>query len=478
MLTSLSFLEPGQPWPPPSEIERLKLYEKNRQLFEGKHNRRFAYLMSFLKNNQKNVLDIILNWYKRLSLLWADLLVGEVPKFTAGDIESKEQKALSLYTGSNFLNTIYEGIIDISSLGNGIFKIRYDNKVIIEGQNPSVWFPVTQVNNIKEIQYHVLAWSYKVLEGKKEQSYLQVEIHEKGGIATKKYELTDAESDCKIGTLIEKDFTDTGIDDFLIVSVSNLTTTNRITGIDDYSDLSPLIEEMENRITRLSQIFNKHSDPNMYGPAEAMDTDPNTDEVSYQGGGGYFPVERGEQPPGYVTWDGNVDGCFRELEFLMDQLYALSETCPAAFGQSKTGQAESGTSLRLRMFAPLAKVNRFKMRLDPAIKEILSIASELDRINGGGIEIPEEKISILWQDGLPSDAKEMAEIMNIRTGGKPTISQETAIKQQDNLSDADLQKELERIQTDDIQSNPLSSSVFSMGAQEQNVTSNNQQEQK
>lgn len=476
MLTSLSFLEEGQPWPPPSELERLKLYEKNRQLFEGKHNRRFRYLMSFLKNNQKNVLDIILNWYKRLSLLWADLLVGEAPKFTVGDIESKEQKALSLYTGSNFLNTIYEGIIDISSLGNGVFKIRYDNKVIIEGQNPSIWFPVTQVNNIKEIQYHVLAWSYKVLEGKKEQSYLQVEIHERGGIATKKYELTDTETDCKIGALIEEDFINTGIDDFLIVSVSNLTTTNRITGIDDYSDLSPLIEEMENRITRLSQIFNKHSDPNMYGPADAMDTDPNTNETSFKGGGDYFPVEAGSSPPGYVTWDGNVDGCFRELEFLMDQLYALSETCPAAFGQSKTGQAESGTSLRLRMFAPLAKVNRFKMRLDPAVKEILSIASELDRINGGGIEIPEEKISILWQDGLPSDAKEMAEIMNIRTGGKPTISQETAIKQQDNLSDADLQKELERIQMDDIQNNPLSSSVFSMGAQEQDVADNNQPE--
>lgn len=478
MLNSLDFLSPGQPWPPPSEMERLKLYEKNRQLFEGKHNRRFMYLMSFLKKNQKNILDIILNWHKRLSTLWADLLFGEPPKFVTGDIDSDEQKALAGYTGSNFLITAYESMLDRSCYGDALLKARYNNKAILEGQNPSVWFPVVMPDNIKEIQYHVLAWSYKRMENNKEQWYLKAEIHNKGSIATKIYKLDSPDNDCKIGELIEQDFTNTGIDDFLVIQISNLTTTARETGIDDYSDLNPIIEEMENRITRLGQIFNKHSSPSMYGSADATDIDPVTNEVAYKSDKDYFPLEKGEQPPGYVTWDGNVDGCFKELDFLKSELYALSETCPAAFGESKTGYAESGTSLRLRMQAPIAKTNRGKMYIDPALKKAISLMSKLDSIHGGGIFIPEEEITIHWQDGLPSDDKEMAEIMNIRLGGKPTISQETAIRKMENMGDADIQKELERIQADEIQGNPLSSSVFSMGAQEQNVTGNNQQEQK
>ena len=58
------------------------------------------------------------------------------------------------------------------------------------------------------------------------------------------------------------------------------------------------------------------------------------------------------------------------------------------------------------------------------------------------VDLSKEKINIFWNDGLPNDPKEEADIYNIRTGGKPTISQYSAIKRLDNLTDEDTQAEV------------------------------------
>ena len=37
ILTDLSFLERGKPWPPPSELKRLRTYSDHKKLFEDEH---------------------------------------------------------------------------------------------------------------------------------------------------------------------------------------------------------------------------------------------------------------------------------------------------------------------------------------------------------------------------------------------------------------------------------------------------------
>ena len=117
----------------------------------------------------------------------------------------------------------------------------------------------------------------------------------------------------------------------------------------------------EIRVAQISRILDKHADPNLYGPDSALEHDAQTGEWKFRGGGKFYPVGPGEQPPGYVTWDGQLDAAFREIELLMEQLYILSETSAAAFGQLKSGLAESGSALRRLMMAPLAKVNRLSL---------------------------------------------------------------------------------------------------------------------
>ncbi|TCS80369.1 phage portal protein [Tepidibacillus fermentans] len=445
MITDLNFISVGQDWPPKSEIERLTLYDNNRKLFEGHHEQVYAQWIKLLRSDQAATMEIILNWHKRLSTLWADLLLGESPRISAGDRNSPEQQNLERIIKENdLINAAYEVALDVSRYGTGLFKVRYDGRAIIEAQTPLVWFPIVQPDNVKEIVAHVLAYVVEettpTLLGEKKQQYLIAEIHEKGKITTRRYALKDG----VIAGVLEEDEVSTGVDDILIVPVNNILTSDRVTGMDDYSDLDSIIQELEIRVAQISRILDKHADPNMHGPDTALEKDPQTGQWVFRGGGKYFPVGPDEKPPGYVTWDGQLEAAFRQVELLMEQLYILSETSAAAFGQLKSGLAESGSALRRLMMAPLAKVNRIRMRFDPAIKKVLKLASELEVAQGMTGAIKLENINITWNDGLPQDEKEQAEIysMLVQNG---LVSRETALRHLFQFEMDTLREELMRI---------------------------------
>ncbi len=440
MLTSLSFLQQGKPWPPPAELERLETYRKNRLLFEGKHEMVFRDWIRLLRDDQKATLEIVLNWHRRLSTLWADLLLGEPPKITAGERGTPEQQTVDRLINDNQLfNAAYEVALDTSRYATGLFKVRYDGKGIIEAQQPAVWFPVVAPDNIKHVQGHVLAWTYEI----DDTEYLKAEIHERGKIATVEHILANG----TIAGEISREEVATGIDDFLVVPVNNLLTTDRVTGLDDYSDLDSIIQEIETRIAQISRILDKHSDPNMYGPDTTLEHDPTTGQWGYRSGGKYFPVGQGEQPPGYVTWDGQLEAAFRQIDLLMEQLYILSETSAAAFGQLKSGLAESGTALRRLMMAPLAKTNRIRLRFDPALRKVLLLAAELEASQGMSGAVKLEEVHIDWQDGLPDDDMEVTQIEVMRYNAGLT-SRESALRRVDGLEGNALQEEVERIRNE------------------------------
>lgn len=445
MLTSLDFLSPGQVWPPKSEEDRLNMYAQNKLLFKGKHEKIFKEWIKLLREDQKAVLLLILNWNKRLSLLWADLLLGEPPYISAGD--SVGQSIVDRYIERGFFNTCYEVAIDISRFGHGVFKARYNgSEAIIEGQPPEYWFPVFSFDNAKEIVAHVFAWAYKstekvVLGGLRTKEYLKCEIHEPGKITTRTYEISNG----KIRRQTEKDsVVDTGIKEMPIVVISGVSTTDNLLGFDDYSDLDSIIQELEIRIAQVSKILDKHADPNMYGPDTALEEDPKTGEVMYKGGGKYFPVAEGEQPPGYVTWNGQLEAAFKQIEVLMEQLYFLSETSPAAFGQLKSGLAESGSALRRLMLAPLSKVNRIRLKFDPGLRKILCLASELEVANGTANSTKLDEINVEWYDGLPQDDTELVTNESIAYSSGFT-SLESSLKRVYGLRGKALQEELEKI---------------------------------
>ena len=168
--------------------------------------------------------------------------------------------------------TAYEVAIDTSRYGDGLFKIRLEKgQPIIEGQSPSTWFPVVEPGNIRKPIAHVLAWTYTQAET----TFLEAEIHTQGQIEHRLYQMADSSD----GLILKQQLTwdaatqgvpeveQTKVDEFLIVPVAGLRTTDRYYGLDDYGDIISLVHELEIRAAQISRILDKHADPRMCGPA-------------------------------------------------------------------------------------------------------------------------------------------------------------------------------------------------------------------
>ena len=110
-----------------------------------------------------------------------------------------------------------------------------------------------------------------------------------------------------------------------------------------------VVPEKVEVLTRIGRVLDSHSEPSLEVPEDAITKNPQTGESSFDTSLKIFPIGEGQRLPQYIEWEGHMEASFKELEFLMNQFYTVSETCPQAFGQSISGMAESGTSLRLRI---------------------------------------------------------------------------------------------------------------------------------
>lgn len=138
----------------------------------------------------------------------------------------------------------------------------------------------------------------------------------------------------------------------------------------------------------------------------------------------------------------------------------MSETSPAAFGQLKQGLAESGSALKRLMQAPLAKASRIRMRFDPALREVLKLASRLEVVANMQDAVELEDVSIAWRDGLPDDEMEQTQIMATQVSSG-IRSRESAVQILQDLEGDALQDELVRIESE--QEPPITRPPFSVG---------------
>ena len=408
MYTDYSFLEPGAAWPPKNVLERarLKRYADNDALFDGRHELVFREVWQRLFRRDplmKMSVEMCLPWPKRLSTLWADLLIGETPGVSDAKDDGLTQYLSDLVKRLSLWRSAYQAAIDTSRFGDAVFKVRRDDagRTKVAVIHPSCWFPVVSETDCTEIIAHVLAWPTG--DPEKGTGRLQVEIHEAGRVEYRVYDHNGGvlNPTAGIGKLLEQSEERTEIDAPLVVHIANTATSGRLYGHDDYSDLTAILQELEVRFAQNARILDKHADPKMFGPDYTRKDEETGQTVADIGD--YVPLDEGETPPGYIAWNAQLDSSFKQIDELIQQFYILSETSPAVFGDVKSGLAESGSALKRLLMAPLAKVNRIRLGFDDGLREVIRLAALLD--SGKAVEPV-----ISWKDGLPDDEAETVQI--------------------------------------------------------------------
>ena len=453
ILTDLSFLEKGKPFPPAAEFDRLERYKNNRLLFEDEHAEVYKEQFKRIERVIGNFNDIVsygvvFNYQKLMSLKIADFVFGTPPDITVSD-DKKQAVIEKIIFDTDFFNKLYMSVIDISRYGDSILQVsEKNNKARLDVTSPQYWFPVVNNDNIKEFMYHVFAWKY-IIDSEKKKYGLAVQIHkpdEPDFCEIQRYEYNGGNIGSKIvdteKNQLEKTF---GV--CPIFTISNTPTSDSCFGIDDYSSVDSIISELIIRVSQVCKVLDKFSSPSMSGPQSAMQFNQQSGRWELRMGDFFARTSSDDPEPKMITWDANMEANFKVIELLTNQLYTISEMGSAVFGDlsHSTGTVASGTALRRLMISPLAKARRISRQYDTTIKNIISLCA---KIYGENIEPTE--ISIKWHDGLPSDPKEEAEIMNIRTGSKATLSRYTAIRRMDNLSDSDTDAEMKLIEADEI----------------------------
>lgn len=477
-------MPPFEKWPPKDLKDRIENYTKCRQLFMGQHAEVYSRVQawidsqSFSKSGKaKEIVYIVCNFAGLLSKLCADMLFGKSPRFTVGDHDSVEQKALDAIIADNYLHVRnYEMALASSYRGDSVYKIRFgkfadwaeQERPIIEPVNPSIFVPNVNPDNVQEMRGAILGWTREL----RDRDYLRLEIHEPGIIRNELWRLDGGylKEQVKLNTFDDykdlPEYQETKYPGLLVEHVPNWRLDDMFYGISDYHDIESLIDEMNNRISRISRVLDKHENPKLILPPGIM----KYDEVNQR-----YYVEKEDLEavevdpdgptgdlPKYLVWDAQLEAAFKQIEQLLQILFLISETSPDAFGMGKQGVAESGRALKFRLLRTIGKINRKQLYFHESLKNILYAAQVLDVEWGrGGYEpgIPD----IQWPDPLPKDPVEAATTETARVSAGLT-SRESAIKRLDGLEGEQLKEELDRINEERKMESPEAPRVKLPGA--------------
>lgn len=480
-MTPVRYFAEGEMYPPASHRERVDRYRRNRKLFKGENFEVFKNYNG--SKQQKDLLYVSVNMAGIICKKSADFLFGEAVQVKSGTGDSsKEQLAFDRFVESNGMNILtYESALGNAYRGDSFIKIRYGQeyggelpkeldpaKVIIEPVNPEHVFPEASLyNKNKIIAYHIAVPVLVDVDGE-EAWQLFVESHYAGRIEYRVYNLTAIETKYYggyyevIGWKVQDEVVEgrqvvyTGVATPLVVHIPNFSTDDTWEGVDDLSEHVAILDEINNRLTQIADILDKHSDPAMAVPSGILGEDAEGNPTFHVQRDKVFEVMgKDDVVPQYITWDGQLQQAFTELEKLIDLLLTTAEIPAVALGKSDGGgtSGTSGLAIKWRMNNLLAKINRKRQYYARGLKQVFSIAQLLEKAVGIAdyeFTVPQ----LTFQDGLPKDDTQEATVMNIRTGGAKTISQKTAIMRMEGMTEEQADVEIARIKEEEQSSTP------------------------
>lgn len=432
-------------WMDQKDQSRANTYETYEDIFMGKHTAAFSRFSAEMTKKKKVLLYVVCNFGGLISKVSADLLFGEQIGISYPDTATdKHKNFIDNFIKTNDLHTQnYESALANSYLGDQFIKLRRDDKGVVYADyiNPELVSIETEGDNKRAVESITVGW----IKNDNGKLYLRKEIHKKGKIFNELWLLDKSgKPTMKVDMKAVDDYAqipdsqDTGVDDFLIRHIPNWRTSSRNWGISDYIDLLSLFDEANNRVSRVKDILDKHSDPKLAVPPGVIQPDgtvkgANFDLVEVAG-----TSQSSLTKPEYITWDASLDAAFKEIDKIVDFLFLFSETSPAAFGMDKNGTADSGRALKFRLIRTMAKISRKKNYYDSALTWLFETAQKL-----GNVADPITP-NIVWQDGIPQDTYEAAQIEEIRLRSGNT-SVESSIKRLDGGSEKDIEAEVKKI---------------------------------
>lgn len=411
-------------FPKAADRPRLETYKSNDILFSGDHFTAFSIKgEKEFTERYKRLRYIVVNFAGLISRVMADMLFSE--NLTIQMTTKTNQEFVdNLIEDNSLLTQLYESALGNSRRGDSVFVIRIGQRnptvvtqkstIIIEEIDPAYYFPVFDQGAARYTPTSdVLAWTFE----QSGQTYLHKETHKPGYIFHEVYKY-DPKAGKIIATMNVEDFgyksqEETKIERSLVFHIPNIRD-GKFFGTSDYSDLITLFYALNNRITKIDNILDKHSDPILAVPPGVIDEKGKIKKEAL----GMFEVdnqEGGFNKPEYIVWNANLDAAENQIDKLLQMMMLIAELSPAAMGLDKEGLAESGRALKFKLLATIRKRNRKRRYYDQAIKDIIEVAQalaiawniDIDGVKPQSVAGKSERPKLIWPDGIINDETEV-----------------------------------------------------------------------
>ena len=422
MLFNLDWLAPGKIFPPKTEILRLKKYRDYADLFD---NRLSAVLKPYI-----NRLDEIVgklkdttsvnptfknmpNYFRLSTIKTMDLMVGDEPNIRN---EQYQEEIDEILQNTDFYTKLDELVCDNDSMGESITRpyIDSEGRRNFVSTNPSMWFPVVNPENMKEVKHDVLVWTVCTYQDATNPSKNKYELHAKiqeRGTTTVEYrrytvnkhyaeKYTDiaSEIDCGscqfyiIGNLIESKIEEAPYTQ-LIIQIPGITTSRSIHGLSNYDVIVPIVAEIAVRESLANFILDQNSAPRLGAPESAFVKNKDNRWV-LKTGGRNFVIAPNEQPPVYITWDGNLTSNEQRIAELKKELYAMCEM-GTVISHDDINSSQGYEALEVKLTNPKLKVQRMCKKFKAPLKKLISYLV-------GDENMQDSDISIIFNHGIPT----------------------------------------------------------------------------
>lgn len=449
-VTNLDFLKKGGLYPPNTEIDRLAKYKRYDDIFYSRMGDAYStYIKDATKNN--NIVDQmmtlfsnprIMNYGRAITKKTVDLMLSRTPSLTYTTVEG-DNDLIEVKRSTKVFKKLKTAFIDVSRYGDGyareynkIGRTEDENGELSAGEagcniiNPSLVTLVVSPLDKEDVQKIIVGWVDEVdseeisttgLIATNREYFLSVEIHEPGQYEYKRFKVANPilNTGAVKQYMIEEEVTPaemrgkkkTGLKGFAIKHFINFSTSDEpLRGLSDYDMFDSLMLDLCQRVSQLSEVFEKHGNPSMQGSPELMSTDENGDPVFYAGD--FYPISDGQKELSYITWDSKSKEVIDYCNNILKQIFILSEMGDGSimgFSDGSNGFAESGKGIRMKMASPLMKAQSL---MSDNEDEIISLIHDLATIMGKKLEV--QNIEVQWNDGLPVDWVEETNNFNSR----------------------------------------------------------------
>ena len=219
-----------------------------------------------------------------------------------------------------------------------------------------------------------------------------------------------------------------------------------------YSREYPLWHDVQALIDRYEVLMSNFADSNDYFGSPMIVVKGKVNGFATKGEQGKILEVEGDGDVNYLTWPQGPESIKLELETLQNMIYSLTQVPDISFSQmSKLGNM-SGISRKL-MFLDIHlkcfnELEVFEEMIQRRLNLLKAMVGKVVSVNFAAISDSVE----LWPGFtpyLPSAEEELITSLSTAAGGKPIISQKTAVKLNPYLQDEDADAEIKQIQDEE-----------------------------